>query len=118
VSAIIFHGKRDRLIPYEGGRSSSRSGLYFLSVNDAVEFWIHNNRCSKEPKKDVVAEGVIRTQYSGCESDSNVVLYTLENGGHAWPGGHIHLSGDEPNRMISATDFMWDFFKAHPKKGR
>ncbi len=118
VPTIIFHGKRDRLIPYGGRQSGTKSRLHFLSVEDAVDFWVGNNKCSKEPIEDLMGGGVVRTSYSGCDADSDVILYTFEDGGHSWPRGRVHLSGDEPNKDISATDLIWDFFKKHPKKGR
>jgi poly(3-hydroxybutyrate) depolymerase len=45
-----------------------------------------------------------------------VILYTIEGGGHTWPGGkHLAswmagLTTDE----ISASELMWEFYSQHP----
>ena len=43
-------------------------------------------------------------------------LRTLADMGHSWPGataGQLAAS----SAGLSATDLMWDFFAAHPRKG-
>jgi len=45
-----------------------------------------------------------------------VVLYTIEGGGHTWPGGTPlpeWLLGPM-SRSVDATRLMWAFFRAHP----
>ena len=52
---------------------------------------------------------------SPCESGSDVELYTINGGKHAWPGGEaVNLKMGLPNMEISATSLMWEFFLAHP----
>jgi hypothetical protein len=46
-----------------------------------------------------------------------VILYTIEGGGHTWPGGK-HLAEWIAGRTtdeIKATSVMWDFFVQHPR---
>jgi polyhydroxybutyrate depolymerase len=45
-----------------------------------------------------------------------VILYTVEGGGHTWPGGK-HLAEWVAGRTtddINATQLMWEFFVEHP----
>jgi polyhydroxybutyrate depolymerase len=119
VSVIIFHGKADMNVLYDGGQT--KKGLekdrIDLSVADAVAFWTKVNGCSGTPKKEESADGkVITESYSGDKGD--VTLYTIVKGGHSWPGGKATKLKvlDAPASEISATDLSWDFFKAHPKK--
>jgi polyhydroxybutyrate depolymerase len=46
-----------------------------------------------------------------------VELYQLKDNGHAWPGGKAgSRRGDTPSVALDATEVMWAFFKAHPKR--
>jgi len=55
--------------------------------------------------------------YEGCAAGTAVTLYTLHDEGHTWPGGtKWAFWADEPSREISATDEIWEFFRAHPKR--
>jgi len=49
--------------------------------------------------------------YPGGKNGTEVVLCTIVNGEHWWPG-----SDKDPYREISATDVIWDFFENHPKQ--
>ncbi len=52
----------------------------------------------------------------GCKGSTSVELYTIINGGHAWPGGQGGLAdADSPTMTISASKLIWEFFAAHPK---
>lgn len=118
VSVIIFHGTADEHVLYNGGEPIRKVDRHFRvdkSVSYAVSFWVKHNGCSEIPKRSV--KGNIRTEVYGSGKDgAEVVLYTINDGGHAWPGGESYLLGTEPTREISATDLMWDFFVRHPKK--
>ena len=60
---------------------------------------------------------IIMDLYTGGLNNTEVVLYTLVNGNHSWPGGKIgRRNGDVPTMEISATDLIWEFFKYHPKQ--
>ena len=46
-----------------------------------------------------------------------IVLYTFEKGGHAWPGDPKPFwAVGKPIMELSATDVLWEFFKKHPKQ--
>jgi polyhydroxybutyrate depolymerase len=117
VSVIIFHGTADEHVLYNGGepiKKVDRHARVDKSVSYAVSFWVKHDACSDTPKRS--EKGSIRTEiYDGGKDGAEVVLYTVNGGGHAWPGGEAYLLGAEPTKEISATDLMWDFFVRHPK---
>ena len=117
VSVIIFHGTNDQHVIYNGGRSSGiDSGRIDLSVNDSVLFWVEADKCSSDPVIENITSNVYSTTYKDGLNATEVVLYVIVGGGHAWPGGEKgFIFGDEPTQEISATDLIWEFFKIHPK---
>ena len=114
VPAIIFHGLEDKNVPYEGGSGEGLSGYEHPSVQDALNFWISNNGLS-DNLTDSGRIGQARYEQYGEDSQPQVVLWTLEDGGHTWPGGSP-LLGDRlgnVNMEISANEEMWKFFQKH-----
>jgi polyhydroxybutyrate depolymerase len=117
VSVIIFHGTDDQHVLYNGGRSGGiDGGRIDLSVNDSVLFWVKADNCSSNPLIENIKNNVVRKTYTGGLNGTEVVLYTIIGGGHAWPGGKKgSMFGDESTNEISATDVIWEFFKTHLK---
>lgn len=114
VPVIAFHGTADRLVPYAGGPSWAFA-VRFPDVAAWMANWARRNRCAAGPVESPVAVDVTRREYTDCADDAAVVLYTVEGGGHSWPGG-----GPVPewfvgpvSRSIDATSEMWAFFRAH-----
>ena len=117
VSMIIFHGTADEHVLFDGGEPLKKADTHRRvdkSVGYAVTFWVKRNGCSEIPQRE--EKGSIRSEiYREVKEGTEVALYTVKGGGHAWPGGESYLLGVEPTREISATDLMWDFFVRHPK---
>ena len=68
----------------------------------------------------MVATDVTRLEYTKCADDAAVVLYTIQGGGHTWPGGKPlpeWFVGPTSN-SIDATSLMWAFFREHPLSRR
>lgn len=118
VSVIIFHGTADEHVLYYGGKPLKQVDNHpriDKSVSYAVNFWVKANDCFPVSQKEVMGT-IIKETYSGGKDGSEVVLYTIVDGKHAWPGGTSGwLGGDVPTKELSATDVMWDFFASHPK---
>ena len=112
IPMIAFHGTADPIVPYEGGDFMD-AGL--PPVAAWADAWVERNGCAAdEPTETTGAVSGIR--YTDCEGGADVVLYTVEGGGHQWTGG-----GEAPgfivgemNRDVNATELMWEFFSAHP----
>lgn len=93
VSIMAFHGLQDRLIPYNGGPGAGLANADYLPVRDSIDLWIGYDGCSPSPETLTSPSGIIvRQWYSGGNEGSEVVLYTIRDGGHSWPGGAA-LSG-------------------------
>jgi len=119
VSMIAFNGMQDKRVPYDGGPPiENGSHVYsWMSVNESITFWVEQNQCLSFPQRNISAsKNIIIDTYSGGKNSSEVVLVTIVDGTHSWPGGQKGWDkGDEPTTEISATDMMWDFFSDHPK---
>jgi polyhydroxybutyrate depolymerase len=63
-----------------------------------------------------LAEDVTRRAYVNCADDAAVVLYTIQGGGHTWPGGTPlpEWFVGPTSSSINATSLMWEFFREHP----
>ncbi|MBU1671120.1 MAG: prolyl oligopeptidase family serine peptidase [Actinobacteria bacterium] len=120
VALVIFHGKKDRLVPYDGGAGIGLADAVYLPVADAVGAWVDWDGCSPSPATTTSRDGnVTRDEYTGGHDGTEVVLYSIADGGHAWPGGTPMLEGgDEATTDLDATDLIWEFFESHPKLSR
>ena len=117
VSVIHFHGTDDTRLPYDGGIGpESTTGVFYNSVEESVKFWLGANQCDLTPAAETFGD-IHHERYSGCADQTEIELYTILGGKHAWPGsdGPAWPGGDEPTQTISASEIMWDFFAAHPK---
>jgi polyhydroxybutyrate depolymerase len=115
VPMIAFHGTADPSNPYNGGRSPVPPGELFPNIPTWTANWARRNQCGTNPVDSVVAADVTRLEYTNCADDAAVVLYTVQGGGHSWPGGKPlpeWLVGPT-SRSISATSQMWAFFREH-----
>lgn len=119
VPMINFHGTADRAAPYQGGSSWVAAEL-FPDVQAWTRSWARRNRCALEPSDSRVAADVTRRTYGGCADGADVVLYTIEGGGHTWPGGMPlpEWFTGTTTRSIDASSVMWEFFRQHPLVSR
>jgi branched-chain amino acid transport system substrate-binding protein len=51
-----------------------------------------------------------------CRGGSEVVVYELAEMDHAWPGATGDDAMAAPDAPISASELLWEFFKAHPRR--
>jgi polyhydroxybutyrate depolymerase len=116
VSVIAFQGTADPLMPYLGGGAGRRR---VLSAERSIAFWGTRAGCGGEVTVadpiDKMTDGtrVRVTTFSGCGPGLAVELYTIEGGGHTWPGGPA--AGARVGRVsqeVDATDVIWAFFKS------
>jgi polyhydroxybutyrate depolymerase len=115
VPMIAFHGTADKAAPYKGGKSWVAPDA-FPNVLTWTRSWARRNRCAPDPSDSAVAEDVTRRAYTSCADDAAVVLYTVQGGGHTWPGGKPlpEWFVGPTSRSINATSLMWEFFREHP----
>lgn len=115
VPMIAFHGTADPFARYEGGESWVAPEP-FPAVPVWTTNWAHRNRCDPAAVETSAAPDVARREYRGCADDASVILYTLREGGHTWPGGQPlpEWFVGRTSNSIDATSVMWEFFRAHP----
>ena len=115
VSVIALHGKLDESVPYDGGHGINTSGSRFdLSVNESISFWVQYNECNIMSERNISESGnIIIDSYLDGRNASDVVLVTIMEVGHWWPG-----SNNDPseNPEINGTYIIWEFFEDHPKQ--
>jgi polyhydroxybutyrate depolymerase len=124
VSLLMINGTEDPVVPYRG-----RSGtLPTISATDTAKNWAKTAGCTKNPQRTTLpprASGGLQTNvdsYSDCTQSAEVVLYSIVDGGHFWPGGEqpyvpankIGRSSDD----LDANEIIWKFFAAHPMPAR
>lgn len=109
---LVIHGLNDEAIPYEGGPSPNHSKLAFTSVADAVDFWKTANRCLETVETEKLHQGRVHV-HRWTQCDYPVVLYTIENWGHYWPGlSAFRQAQKEPEPAdFDAAKVIWHFFQ-------
>ena len=126
VPIMAFHGTDDLIVNYNGAnvensllnpQSSLEIDTFsYLPAKVWIERWAQHNRCnpvaeSLPPQGD--ASGI---RFTECTNDAEVIFYTLNGGGHTWPGGGP-LPGwlvGEISTDINASADLWSFFSNHP----
>lgn len=114
VPAIIFHGTADPLVPFHA-KSSGR----FNFLPD-IPLWVktlaEHNGCQTNAVPLPRNGSVSGVRYKAGTNNADVVFYTVNGGGHTWPGGKAMPAAitGETTQDIDATRFMWDFFVQHP----
>jgi polyhydroxybutyrate depolymerase len=121
VSVLAFQGTADPLMPYAGGGVARRRGRV-LSAERSIAFWATTSGCTGAPatmdEPDRVTDGTLvrRTVYGTCRDGRVVELYTIDGGGHTWPGGPpVGGAVGRVTREIDATPLIWAFFAQHPR---
>ncbi|HET9839957.1 MAG TPA: PHB depolymerase family esterase [Candidatus Angelobacter sp.] len=117
VPVIVFHGAADKFAAYEGGKPAI-APVRLENIPDWIARVARRNQCRGGASESRVSTNVRRAVYSGCTENADVVFYTIEGGGHTWPGGkHLPrwLVGHTTDE-ISASGLMWEFYQEHPRK--
>jgi len=127
---LMMNGTADPLIPYEGGRGTSRFAVPgFWSTARTFDFWRSVNGCEtqdaagtdldhRNPKDPT---SVTRIS-SRCPPGRDAVLYRINNGGHRMPGAFPDMRFPRiasaflgpQNRDIDGAENIWNFFKQFP----
>ena len=126
MPVLEIQGTADPLVPYGGGHVAGRGpgGNPTLSAPDTAAHWASVNRCPASPDTvmlpTVISDGTqVRTDRYGPCAGGPVVLYTVMNGGHTWPGGEQYLPVRVVGRtthQFDASETMWSFFATLPAR--
>jgi polyhydroxybutyrate depolymerase len=112
VPMIAFHGTADAIVPYLGGLSRGPE-MQLPAIPEWMAARAKLNGCDGSPAELPSSGEASGLRYAGCTQGADVDFYTIDGGGHSWPGGDPmpewivgHTTPD-----IDATRVMWDFFR-------
>ncbi|HEY9726873.1 MAG TPA: PHB depolymerase family esterase [Chroococcales cyanobacterium] len=122
VSMLMINSPEDPLVPWQGGEGGGIGGR-ILSVPETVELWRKHNKCSPVAQTQSLptiapndGTRVRMSRYQGDSPRSEIVLYTIEGGGHTWPDGHdnaVISRVGKTSRQLKGSQAIWNFFKRH-----
>jgi polyhydroxybutyrate depolymerase len=122
VALLLIEGTADPVMPYKGHSQP----LQTLSAEDTMKSWSKMDGCSGKSQQTKLAaqmQGDLDTRvdsYSDCQQGTEVTLYSIQEGGHFWPGGEqpyvpVNRIG-KTNAGLNADEIIWKFFVAHPMR--
>lgn len=121
VPMMIVAGTEDKLVPYHGGDVARDRGRVHSAEQTRDIFATKNGCGSPGPARfvDVADDGtrVAIEESTGCKDGADVVLVTVEGGGHGWPSGDQYLPEwaiGKTSRDVDASEELWKFFQRHP----
>jgi polyhydroxybutyrate depolymerase len=126
VSVLAINGTKDPLVPFNGGnvgigpldRGKCRSAA------DTIAWWVKQDGCEEKgsvtelPTADNDDPTRARKEVHAGKNGIDVVLITIDDGGHTWPGGVQYLPEriiGKTSRQFDANKVIWEFFKAHKR---
>lgn len=113
MPVMHFHGTADEVVPYNGT-------FGIPPVEEAIAWWAAENMCDNPPfitPLPDISQGDNSTVhefiYSGCDYNSEIILYKVIDGGHSWPGAIPIPTLGNTNQDIDASALIGDFFQNH-----
>jgi polyhydroxybutyrate depolymerase len=109
MPVLAFHGSSDPVLGYLGG--------YF-----AAQAWARLDGCGTSPTATPLPDRadddtrLWRYDFPGCAGGSQVVFYSIDGGGHTWPGAEYPASSPLQSREIEASEEIVDFFARHTRR--
>lgn len=111
VPVMQIHGTADPTVPYNGTNFS-------MPIDDVITHWIAHNNCNATPIETPIPDinttdncTTTRFDYGGCDENTAVVLYKVENGAHTWPGSIINFPGTSYD--FNASVEVWRFLSQY-----
>jgi polyhydroxybutyrate depolymerase len=130
VPMLMMNGTADPLIPYEGGRGTSRFAVDgFWSTEETLLFWRRINGCeagdantTELQDRDTNDQSTVTLVNSRCPPGRDVVLYRINGGGHRMPSSFsdtrfvrlVNFMFGPQNHDIDGAEAIWGFFKRFP----
>ncbi|MGQ0503403.1 MAG: alpha/beta hydrolase family esterase [Panacagrimonas sp.] len=107
---VYVLGTDDPIVPYYGYNG-------FGSAANLMNYWAQKQACSGAASMllpDRVSDGtqVQLDERTGCAGGKGLRMYTVEGGGHAWPGGQTDSAGIT-SRDMAATGAIWSFVRGY-----
>jgi polyhydroxybutyrate depolymerase len=125
MSVLMIHGTADPFVPFAGGDVDYGGFGRIISIPQTAAAWRKVNACDPKPESGTLPDTdasdqclVKWSKWTGEKKQGELLLYTIEGGGHAWPGGPQFQPVSVIGRVcrdFDATKSIWEFFKEHPK---
>ena len=112
---LLFQGcAPSRPVPIMMVNGTADNLSQYSYVGSGVDFWKGKNKCTTMQQTYSNGDATCVT-YGGCMNNADVVLCTIQDGGHQWPGGGTTLPFlGKKSDNLDTTSALWDFFSAHP----
>lgn len=108
-----IHGSADSTIPFAGD-------VFYPSVDTTIAYFVQRNACLATPLTTTFPDidtsdssTVVKSYYGLCYDSIEVILYTILNGGHTWPGTFPFPALGHTNQDINASVEIWNFLKKY-----
>jgi len=113
MAAAFIDGTADQIVPYNGETS-------LQSAAASAAFWAGKNACNASqistvtlPNKVSDGTSIAVSSFTACPAESAVSLYTVNGGGHTWPGNpsaaYTNLYLGKTSQNLDATIALWQF---------
>jgi polyhydroxybutyrate depolymerase len=103
VSTVVFHGTAD-------------GNIHYGNTADYVADWARRQACSQTHIDTVRTAAISDYQSCGGGGGTEVKLYSIIGGKHAWPGGkRSWFLAPEPSRDVDASRIFAAFVIDHPR---
>jgi polyhydroxybutyrate depolymerase len=142
MPVMFFIGTEDPLCPREGGSGKQLGALGdslgigdlhltpqlakfadIMTAEEIVDFWARHNGASSSRQERMpdrnTRDGCTVTKETFGGGDREVVSYTIDGGGHTWPGGMGWVVEGKLGKTctdISASELLWEFFRNHRRR--
>ena len=110
---LFIMGTDDKLVPYDGYYDSTYMIDQLLSAEKTVEFfaasWGARGNNHHERVMENEEYSIIKNAYP--QEEENVVFYSIEGGGHTWPGGPLSQASSLTGKVagqLDATKILFD----------
>ncbi len=121
LPVLMIYGASDPADPISGGPGLNVWSHAFerrpATTADATG-WVQALACKTGPTANPLPKGVTDARWTGCNGDATVDYLVVPGQGHHWPDGvDDELSSLGPAAdALDGTGFIWEWFKAHPRR--
>jgi polyhydroxybutyrate depolymerase len=110
ASVLHIHGLTDSQVRMDGEPGDGAADVDGMPVADAVAVFRTAGDCDPAV---AVEDPPVTTTASSCANGRRVVLVTVADAGHQWPGSDPREgAADQPSTALDATAVIWEFFAA------
>ena len=117
VPVALMDGTSDAIVPYKGEptvESAAAAATFWASINACLP--LTDMQTTALPSKVSDGTSVALTRFTACPAGTATALYTINGGGHTWPGSQdgawTWILGRTTGNL-DATIVLWDFLSAY-----